>query len=202
MPSPAFIVEGLMEQKIVQRICPGTPVRRIGCNGETAKMETVAKFIKAQIRALPRGHSPVIIVMDREKRAESCETLIDQLKSCLLDTGCTMDIVIGMPDRSFECWMLYDVAAVERHFDVTNSGIKPEEGFGKGKLKNVSRKQRYHEPTDGVDLFLKADKGKIYTGSPSFRNFVDQLPDICYWLRSFKRTACGFAEPPMEARRS
>ena len=42
MPEPAFLVDGHMEQLIIQQLCPKKPVRRIGCNGDDVSMAAIA----------------------------------------------------------------------------------------------------------------------------------------------------------------
>jgi hypothetical protein len=83
MPECAFLVEGHMEQLVIQRLCPRKPVRRIGCNGDDVSMAAVAKALDAQLRLLS-DYAPVVIILDRERRQETCQELIHDL-SALLD---------------------------------------------------------------------------------------------------------------------
>jgi hypothetical protein len=43
MNRPAFLVEGKMEQLIVQSLCQGAPVRLINCNGDNVALGSVCK---------------------------------------------------------------------------------------------------------------------------------------------------------------
>ena len=96
-----------MEQLIVQKLCPGRPVRLIGCNGDDVTMAAVAKALNARLRML-RVYHPVIIILDRERRTSSCGELIWELSTLLDDYGHQGQYVIGMADRTIENWILSD----------------------------------------------------------------------------------------------
>ena len=72
MPDPAFLIEGHMEKKILQSVCPGVPIRRIECNGEDVAMSVMAKFIETHIRLLNNRYYPIVIIFDREGRESTC----------------------------------------------------------------------------------------------------------------------------------
>ena len=45
MKRPAFLVEGHLEQRFVQAVCPGSSVLRLNCNGDKVAIEAVAKRV-------------------------------------------------------------------------------------------------------------------------------------------------------------
>lgn len=184
MPEPAFLVEGQMEQLIIQRLCPGRAVRRIGCNGDDVSMSALAKLLDTRLRML-KNFSPVIIILDREGRQETCESLIEQLTLELDARGYKDRFVIGMPDRTIENWILSDWGSVMEG----DGRYKSIEGPIKGKHgKSLIRKLMpegiyYHETTVGVELFLKCRPTVMYLNSESFRSFISCLKLECRWLK-------------------
>lgn len=108
MPEPAFLVEGLMEKRIVQRLCPGTVVQQIGCNGRDVSMATLARFISVAMRRLVNKYYPVVIIFDREERLQSSQCLIAELSQILDEIGYKDQYIAGVPDRSIENWFLPD----------------------------------------------------------------------------------------------
>jgi len=67
-----------MEQDIVQRLCPGMPVRLIGCNGHDVTMAALSKVLDARLRRL-KNYRPVVIIVDRERRSQPASALVSEL---------------------------------------------------------------------------------------------------------------------------
>jgi hypothetical protein len=174
MPNPAFIVDGHTEQCLIRSICPGHPIQRTNLNGNSVTIEAIAKKIASMIRILSNRHYPIIILVDREDRQETCEELTKQLNDCLLIEGViNQDIRIGFADRMIENWIIADfqlIAEVEE---------KPEETDGlKGATIIKRHKGSYSKVIDGVKLLLSINKSLVYSQSPSFRSFIDKLDGI------------------------
>jgi hypothetical protein len=163
----AFIVEGQMEQRIVQRACPGTPVRRIQCNGDHVSLDRLCDFIETQVRLLVNRYYPIVVVFDREGRAESPK----QIQAFILDRFAkagmsAQDIRVYVADRETEDWYLMDIEAICQHYDVRSRG---RDYRGKGGLSALLEPvHRYHETTIGVDIFFKISKAKVAKCCPMF----------------------------------
>lgn len=184
MPEPAFLVEGQMEQRIIQRLCPGKPVRLIGCNGDDVSMAAIAKALNVNLRLLKNYH-PVVILLDRERRTVSSEELITELERILDENGHQGRYVIGMADRTIENWILSDW----EHVCSQSPGYKEFTGdseacHGKSTLRRLMPQNTfYHETTVGVDLFLRCRPKQMRQQSGSFAAFVTKIRFGCYWLR-------------------
>jgi len=50
MPKPAFLVDGDLEQRVVQRLCPGTTVQIVHRNGKDVALSAMAGRIATLIR--------------------------------------------------------------------------------------------------------------------------------------------------------
>ena len=87
----AFIVDGHQEQKIVQLLCPGSPVRRLNCNGRDVEVAAAAKRIVSLIRLIGNKCHPFVIVFDRESRTMTSEALAAELVSQLRFEGIVDD---------------------------------------------------------------------------------------------------------------
>jgi hypothetical protein len=190
MPNPAFLVDGQMEQRIIQKLCQGQPVRLIGCNGDDVSMAAVAKALNANIRMLKRYY-PIVIVLDRERRTQSTDELITELSLLLDNYGHQGRYVIGMTDRTIENWILADwghiCSQMPGHEELQGH---PEACHGKSVLKKLMPPNvLYHETTIGVELFLKCRPNEIQKASRSFQAFVSKINFGCYWLRNIGNDA-------------
>ncbi|MBF0520141.1 MAG: DUF4276 family protein [Nitrospirae bacterium] len=188
MSKPAFIVDGQQEQKILQQLCPDTPVRRLNLNGKDAELHAAAKRIASLIRLLGNRYYPFVIIYDREDRSDSVEIIREELERLIKSEGINDDIVIGIPDRMIENWLLADWLNTQQQGKLmTTKEMKTFEG-NNGKatiLKHLPKGSRYHETVEGVNWFLKADVKNIYKNSHSFRLFANVLQNIsCSWLNS------------------
>lgn len=177
MPKPAFIVEGQMEQKIIARLCPGHPVRRIGCNGDKVPIERVCDFIASQIRLLGNRNHPIIVIFDREKRDESVAELSARALNALLNHGLgDCDIRLFIADREFEDWYLKDIPGVCANFN-----LKPKNGEFSGKsglARLIESATQYHETTIGVDLFFSINLKTVANKCGTFQALMETAIEV------------------------
>ncbi len=66
--NPVFLVDGFTEQKIIQQICSGYKIQKIGLNGNSVSVIQLINAIIAQIYTLKNHFYPIIILVDLEKR--------------------------------------------------------------------------------------------------------------------------------------
>ena len=86
MINPAFIVDGLMEKRIIQKVCPGKPVRLLNCNGKAVSYEAAAKRVASLVRLLKNNY-PIVIIFDREERSDTSLQITTFLKEAILSQG-------------------------------------------------------------------------------------------------------------------
>jgi hypothetical protein len=187
MTKPAFIVEGHLEQDFVQAICPGSPVRKIGCNGCDVKIEAVAKHVATHARLLQRKCDPIVVVFDREQRTESCDYLESTLKSELQKQNVTARIIVGIPDRDIESWILSDYQTFASVIGLDPSAsIKDFEGKKcKARIKElIAGKLHYNEIIHGVVWLKNAKPYNMKLSSQSFSKFYESMSGLgCRWLQ-------------------
>lgn len=174
MTNPAFIVDGFTEKNVISKICPGRPVSRTDLNGKSVTLDAIANKICSLIRIFNNKYYPIIIVIDRENRAEDCETITIQLMELLIQKGLNnQDIRVNVADRMFENWILGDKNCLGKNCEIP----KDTDGINGASL---IKKQlgSFHKATEGVDLFIKANQIEMYKNSNSFRSFVDKISDI------------------------
>jgi len=185
--NPAFLVEGHLEQAFVQNVCPGTPVRRIGCNGDDVSVIAIAKRVATHGRLLQRRYDPLVVIFDRERREETAEELELALRQALRDEGICATTLIGIPDRDIEVWLLADPEVFRQCARVSNEvECKPCEGYkGKAAIKHLLGVGRtYVESVDGPQWLKKARASEIRKNSPSFARLFDALERLdCWWLK-------------------
>lgn len=180
---PAFFVDGQMEQKFIQNICPKAKVQLINCNGDDVKLEAIADRLASLIRLMRQRFSPVIVIIDREKRQQSAEQVQIELKSLLEQRGVDVEVMIGVADRMMENWILAD-----EELKVELSGETRGRDFegidGKQEIKKWIRP--YHETVQGVALLRRCRPSRMQS-SDSFRKFFEQLRKDkslkeCWWI--------------------
>jgi len=102
MSNPAFFVDGQTEQRSLHNICPGNPIRIIGCNGDNVSIDAIAKRLTTLIKVLNNKYYPIVILIDREGRTDKCEKIAIDLRDALIQYGVKDEILIGVCDRMIE----------------------------------------------------------------------------------------------------
>lgn len=180
----AFIVEGHMERAIVQKLCMGAPVRRLGVNGDDVSIRVIAKFAHAQLLTLRDRYHPVYIIFDREKRSQSVEELREELARHLELMGHSRELFrICIADREFESWI---APFMDDEGIVQATALRSMEGQNgkaviKEKMKFVGR--IYSETVHGVQFFCSINPRRISEISDSFRYLFDNIGGGCSWKK-------------------
>lgn len=177
MSNPAFIVDGYTEMRIIQQIHPvkHLPIRRTDLNGKNVSIKAIAAKIASIIRSLGNRYYPIIILVDREKRAISFLEMCIQIRAELLLNGITdQDLRIGVPDRMIENWLIADW--VNLTGDAAKEPNETDGINGASLIKNL--RGSYDKINDGVEIVSSCNFEKVYAKSPSFKYFADQLKDI------------------------
>ena len=179
MNNPAFIVDGFTEKLIIQKICPGKPIRRTDLNGKNVQLCALAKKIASIIRILGDNYSPIVIIVDKEKRDISYNVMISSLEKLIKNEGVISKFIIGVPDIMIENWMIADWEILDTE---ENKPIKTDGSNGSSVIKK--NKNTYNKTTEGVTYFLKANPINIYNNSPSYRTFMNSLVGklSCFYL--------------------
>jgi len=182
MNNPAFLVDGNLEQKFIQRSCPGKTVNRINCNGEDVEVSAIVSRIATQCRLLGNKYYPIVVIIDRESRDISTEELCTQILAGLRGEGITDKLIVAASNRMIENWILADPEVVRQHPNFQKAPPAKCEGLnGKKLMKECIR--YYHETTIGVDLLLKCRASYLRKNSESFAYLYKKLPSKrCWWL--------------------
>ena len=184
MSNPAFIVDGQTEKKIIQALCPNQPVKILGCNGKDVSYAAAAKKAASLIRLLNKNY-PIIILFDREERTDSSTQIAGKLFEAIISQGVQpVDLLIGVPDRMLENWMLSDIDAVNRHYKSSFLTLSPDGINGKNHMKFLTDgHEGYYETTDGPQIFCKCNPKTMAQISPSFFDFLNKIGSLdCSWL--------------------
>ena len=190
MNNPAYLVEGDLEQKFIQNTCPGCPVKKINCNGIWTSIEAIAKRVGTLGRLLHKRHSPLVVVFDREGREESAEHLEKTFREVLAQEKIDVPIVVGIPDRNVEAWILADYEMFLQSARLgASSPVSTFEGRN-GKLvikQTLGEGKSYVETIDGVAWLKAARPAVIQKHSPSFNRLFSALSDLdCWWLKQLQ----------------
>jgi hypothetical protein len=139
MPEPAFLVDGVMEQRIIARLCPNKPVRRIEYNGRDVELEAIVERLDLHIQNLNNRFHPIIILIDRETRSMSSDQIVIDISQRLDERGHRNQYVVGVVDRCIENWILadWDNVARKQGFPAQRVPASCEGIQGKAELKRL-----------------------------------------------------------------
>jgi len=187
MNTPAFLVEGIMEQKFIQSVCPGAPVRTIGCNGNSVKLEVIAKKVGTFSRLFKGRYSPIIVIFDREDREKESQDIEGEFLLMLKKEEIEGHVVVGIPDRNIESWILADMEMFIKSSGIQQSDATLQfEGYNCKSFikKHLNCNNPYVETIHGVQ-WLKASRPHIMrVHSPSFKRLFGALERLdCWWLK-------------------
>lgn len=190
MNRPGYLVEGDLEQKFIQNVCPGCPVRKINCNGKTTSIQAIAKRVGTLGRLLHKTCSPLIIVLDRENREQSSEQMEKELGAAIEQEKIDVPVVLGIPDRNIESWILADNEMLFQVAGIVTKTVPPfcEGKNGKSLIKHALCGGRtYVETIDGVQWLKAARPAVMQKNSPSFSRFFSALSELdCRWLKQLE----------------
>ena len=175
---PAFLVDGVTEQKFIQLVCKGRPVKIINCNGSSVSASAIAKRAASLIRLWGGKFFPIILIVDREGRREAAAAFCTALRESIVAEGVNDQVIIGVADRMIENWMIADPAVWPAHEIEDNV-----DGFGGvGKVKKMM--PDYDKAARGAGLLAKSRCSEICRRSESFSALFAQLTALrCAWLR-------------------
>jgi hypothetical protein len=182
MNNPAYLIDGHMEKKVIQQVCPGSVVRILQCNGKNASLQAIADRVATHCRLFHGKYYPLIVIIDREDRRQSVKDIVRDLLSLIKNNGINDKLIVAVADRSIENWILGDIGSIKKSYpEIDLPSISSSDGFnGKALLKKFI--QHYHETTIGVELLAKC-RPSIMRRSPSFDFFFKQTKQLkCQWL--------------------
>jgi len=176
---PAFLVDGVTEQRFVKLVCSGSPVRIINCNGSSVRTAAIAKRVASLIRLWGGKFFPIVVVVDLENRDMTAEAFCCDLERAIRDEGVVDDLVVGVADRMIENWMLGD----GRVWSECAPPACVDGCHGASVLKRQI--PSYDKAAAGPGLLKRASASEIRRRSPSFDAFVAKLVRLnCRWLRA------------------
>ena len=185
MSKPAYLIDGFSEKLILDKLCPGHPIRRIDMNGKDVSIEALGKTIGSLIRLLNNRNYPIIIIIDREQRTETRQEILKGLLDALEKQGISIDqIRIGIADRMLENWILADWENFRNEIGQPTLK-KPCATFEGLNGKSMIRKylKEYQETTDAVRLMVSSNPDRIRENSSSFNDLISSMTDLdCSWI--------------------
>jgi hypothetical protein len=174
--NPVFFVDGLMEQKFIQNICPKIKVQLTSINGKSVKISAIAKKLASLIRLLGNKYYPIIIFIDREDRNITSKQMITEIKNELKKLNIDLEnLRFGVADIMTENWILADWKSFKKN---TKTKTKKEFSSFEGKHgTNLIKKyySNYQKTIDGVELLSKSNCSEMVKNSPSFDSFYSNL---------------------------
>lgn len=199
--NPGFIVDGVTERKILQRICPQSRgITLLRENGKSVNLEAMAERVAKIIHSgFGDDYYPVIWLFDKEiHRKEENDAIIQKLIELLKnDHKVKSEVIIALCDTMIENWIIADWEALK-----PNVLPKPEQTdaiHGTSAIKDIFDKsnRKYSKTADGVNLFVNANPILMFNNSPSFRYFIEKIAHLsCHYIDPIKKVHPYLANLP------
>lgn len=157
----------------------------------------IALTASKKIKVLERKRvDRVVVLIDRETRPDCCGEFADAVQRRIMRLV-QVDVAVVVKDRTYENWLVADVAALERvpnRFQVSKrsrSRIEPNKADGAPALEIIKTacRSNYEKVSDARAILSKADVKEIAENSRSFRRFLRCLGHPTYCAQS--RRPCG-----------
>jgi hypothetical protein len=179
----AFIVDGICEKRIVQRLCSGTQVRTTELNGKNVSLQAIADKVETFLRLFKDRFFPIFVVVDREDRSASSLEIEDELTKLVAAKGIDINnIVIVCADRMIENWIIAGCRRYHNEEELIGLPTAKVDGSkGKSIVKQHLQRQKvaYSETTDGVDMFCQMDFELASRRSDSCCRFLQSIKGYC-----------------------
>ena len=162
---PAFLVDGITEQRFVQLVCADRPVKLTNLNGKSVSTSALAKQLATLIRLWKQRYYPIVVVVDLETRTQSASDFAADLIKEVRQLGVYDDLILGVADRMIENWMIADS-------DLWSEQIIPDNVEGNSGATIVKRYMaHYDKVANGPELLQRSRASQIALRSPSFAAF-------------------------------
>jgi hypothetical protein len=181
----AFIVEGQLEQRVVNKACPNHRVVLLGANGDDVAIATICDRIETHYRLFSNRHYPIVVIFDREYRDQTVEAIeeavITELTARRIDTK---QFIFFISDRKFECMFLAHIGS-DGNYHANGCPHTPRvdgmDGVSELKARLAKKNLRYHKTTTGVELFSGVRPSILASRSDAFRRFQAKILQHCRW---------------------
>ena len=191
MANPAFIVEGIQEQMIIQKLCPGRKVVTFsgvnGTNGKSVSCREIAVVIQKHLDIFGDRNYPIFVIFDREGRGDSSESIICNVVSELkkkIKEDVIKNIILGVPDRKIEAWILPFVDYDGNFSQIPSGDYEGQHCLGEIKKRFSGWPNGYSKTGEGVAYFTKINPKELAQISSSFKQFYEQAKTKipCWWF--------------------
>jgi hypothetical protein len=183
----AFIVDGQMEKRIVQRLCKDATVKVTSLNGRSVQINRMIEVIASFLKLMKDRCFPVVILVDREGRDISSAEIERHIRDGLKKLGYDeRNLIVSSPDRMIENWIIAGNPRCDQSTDLFSPAIQDCDGRnGKTEVKRSLRARNlsYSETGNGVDLFCSMDFERVSSNSESFYRFYANIQGYCPRLR-------------------
>jgi hypothetical protein len=163
-------------------------LRRAGCNGRDVSVEAyVAASLGTLLTSLRGPWLHIVCIVDREGRSTSSENFALKLHEVIISEvlenakyhkeELETKILVCVPDRMFENWILADVEGIKRLKTLIREFAtqKQYDGMnGASELRKIM-KRKYNKVIHAPKLFSLVSFKRGKTNSPSFNRFVEAL---------------------------
>jgi hypothetical protein len=154
-------------------------------------VEKIARSCTSLLRiCAAKGVDRVVVVLDREQQADGPGTIAEAIAGAIVRVNSPKaEVIVVIKDRSFENWVIADVAALKAQparFKIRSSlekavaPNKADQVEALGLLKGATIGQNYDKIQDSKRTLGKAKVERMAKNSRSFRHFLHALGDEKY----------------------
>jgi hypothetical protein len=177
----AALVEGQTEHHFVKKTYANSVIQRPFPNGKDVPIEVITECLLDAIETLGGDISKVLVLLDREGRAESADAMRTAIGAALVTASPNRSFYVGVTDRHIENWILADEDFVRGTFGQPSYVYLGDGTKGKPALDDVSNKS-LRSPTEKAEMLKACSALKGQQLSPSLAAFCATVNFDWYWI--------------------
>jgi hypothetical protein len=178
----AAIVEGHLEAHFMNETYPKVLVQRFLPNGDDVALDLIVEAITDQLEIIDKSVERVVILLDRERRAQPALSVVAYIRSKLINHNSKRAYYIGVTDREVENWILADTKLLTDRYNLDAYSYCGDGRGGKGRLSEITGGDL--APRDKARLLKAVSPSNVGNASLSLAKFVEQIDFPWFWASS------------------
>lgn len=175
------MVEGHTEAYFFEIAHPNCRVLRPFPNGITVSIAKIAEKIEFSLRTVGNDFDSILIILDRERRASSADSIKIELSQRLMEICPGRSFIIGVSDIQVENWILADEENIKSKFNSNDYKYQGDGTGAKHRLSELSGGESF-SPRTKAEMLKSSKASRISQTSPSFASFHETVNFEWFWI--------------------
>lgn len=180
MPKLAALVDGHTESSFLQRTYPADHILIIRClpNGADVTLTRIAETIVDKVATLSGDYDRVLILLDREARAETCAQIATDLAQRVGAAAAGRSFIYAIKNIEVENWILADEVFIRSIGEATYNYAR-EGQEAKSVLSSFFKESL--SPQKKAAMLAGCSPNRMSASSQSFADFARDCAPLNWW---------------------